>query len=460
MSISSLLGISQAAMLAQAQGVDIAGQNVANATTPGYVKRSVILTTRSDPGAPQGGVYASGVGRSWDAFAHGRVVTEGGRHGAASARSDALASVETLLSPGAGMSLADRTSAFFSAWSTLANNASDPTARAAVLAKATDLAQAISSTATGLSTARSDLLQQAVGVAGEVNERLAKIASLNEKIAGAQALGEGAPDLRDQRALLVREVGERMDVKSIEDASGKVTLLSSGSVLVDGKAASKVQVGVAATGDLAITLQRPSGVTLDITKATSSGTLGGLREARDSDIPALQAKLDKTAYDLAGAVNTVHSNAYALDGQTGRPLFKPPAQVKGAAYGFAIDPSVAGQPNKLAAAKDASDLPGGSDAAVAMAQLASAPLGAGGQSPADSFVGIAADVGVRKAAADSELTFRQATMGQADSLLESAGGVSVDEEMMNLTRYQRAFEASMRVVKTADELLSSIIKDL
>ncbi len=460
MSISSLLGISQAAMLAQAQGVDIAGQNVANAQTPGYVRRSVILATRSDPGAPQGGVYAAGVGRAWDAFAHQQVVTEGGRHGAASARSGALASVETLLSPGAGLSLSDRASAFFGAWSALANNASDPTARKAVLAKASDLAQAISSTASGLTSARSDLLQQAVGVAGEVNERLAKIASLNEKIAGAQALGDGAPDLRDQRALLVREVGERMDVKSIEDASGKITLLSSGSVLVDGKAASKVGIGVAATGDLSITLQRPSGVTLDITSAVTSGTLGGLREARDKDIPALQGKLDQTAYDLANAVNSVHSAAYGLDGQTGRPLFKPPAQVAGAAYGFAIDASVGGDPQKLATAKDPSDLPGGNDAAIAMAQLASLPLGAGGQPPAMSFVGIAADVGVRKAAADSELSFRQVTMGQAGNLLESASGVSVDEEMMNLTRYQRAFEASMRVVKTADELLSSIIKDL
>ncbi len=460
MSISSLLGISQAAMLAQAQGIDIAGQNVANATTPGYVKRSVILETRSDPGAPQGGVFAAGVNRSWDAFAHQRVVTEGGRFGAASARSDALAGVENLLGPGAGNSLADRTSAFFKSWSALADNAGDPTARATVLAKASQLAQSISSTASGLTSARSDLLQQAVSVAGEVNERLGKIASLNEKIANAQALGEGAPDLRDQRALLVREVGERMDVKSLEDASGRVTMLSSGSVLVDGKAASKVGVAVAATGDLAITLQRPSGVTLDITKATTSGTLGGLREARDADIPALQSKLDQTAYDLANAVNTVHSSAYGLDGQTGRPLFTPPAQVKGAAYTFAVDPSVAGQPSKLGAAKNSADLPGGSDAAVAMAQLASAPLPGGGQPPAESFVGITADVGVKKAAADSELTFRQATMGQADSLLESTGGVSVDEEMMNLTRYQRAFEASMRVVKTADELLSSLIKDL
>ena len=460
MGLTSILGVSQAAMLAQAQGVDISGQNVANASTPGYVKRNVILATRSDPGAPQGGVYAGGVARSWDKFAHQQVVTENGRHGAANARSDALASIESLIAPGAGMAISDRVNAFFTSWGALANNPSDGTARASVLAKAQDLAQSISSTAAGLSQARSDLLQEAAGVAGEVNERLTKISALNEKIANAQGLGDNAPDLRDQRAQLVREVGERMDVRSIEDAQGKITLVSSGSVIVDGKSASKVEVGLSADGNMSIQLKRPSGQTVDVTKAVTSGKLGGLREARDSDIPALQSKLDQTAYDLATTVNTVHSQGYGLDGQTGRALFKAPLQVSGAAYGLAIDPQVAGKPSALAASSTAAGIPGGGDAALALSQLAQKPLVGSGQPPAESFVSIQADVGLRKSAADAEASFRETTLGQADNLLQSATGVSVDEEMMNLTRYQRAFEASMRVVKTVDELLSSVIKDL
>ena len=460
MGLTSILGVSQTAMLAQAQGIDVAGQNISNASTAGYVKRTLVLQTRSDPGAPQGGVFAGGVTRSWDSFAHQQVVTENGRHGAANARSDALASVESLIAPGTGLAISDRTNAFFTAWSALGTNPSDPTSRANVLAKAQDLAQAISSTAAGLSQARSDLLQEANGVAGEINERLTKIASLNEKIASAQALGDTAPDLRDQRSQLVKEVGERMDVRSIEDATGKITLLSSGSVLVDGKAASKVDVGLSPDGKMAIQLKRPSGQTVDVTNAVTSGTLGGLREARDSDIPALQKKLDQTAYDLANAVNTVHSSSFGLDGQTGRALFKPPAQVAGAAYAFALDPQVAGKPNALAASSTAAGVPGGSDAAIAMAQLASKPLAGTGQPPAESFVNIQADVGTRKNAADAEVSFRETTLGQADNLLQSSAGVSVDEEMMNLTRYQRAFEASMRVVKTVDELLSNVIKDL
>lgn len=460
MSIQSLLGIAQGAMLAQAEAVDIAGQNVANSTTPGYVRRNVLLQTRSDRGAPQGGVYAAGVARSWDAFAHQRVVTEGGRQGAASARSGALATLESLVAPGQGQSLADRASAFFSAYSALSSNPRDSTARATVLGRAQELAQTVSQTAAGLADQRASLLKEATGTAGEINERLGKIAALNEKIATAQALGDTAPDLRDQRAQLLREVGERVDVRAIEDATGKLTVLSSGSVLVEGKGATRVDVGLSQDGNLAITFQRPNGVSLDVTKAVTSGKLGGLRETRDADIPALQKKLDQTAYDLANAVNAAHAGGYGLDGQTGRNLFAAPAQVEGAAYSFAIDPELQGHPERLATAKSAADVPGGNDVALQIAQLASKPLGAGVENPAEALTGLASMVGVKKNAADAELTLRESTLTQADNLLQSSGGISIDEEMMNLTRYQRAFEASMRVVKTADELLTSIIKDL
>lgn len=460
MSITSLLGVARDALLAQAQGVDVAGQNISNATTPGYVRRSLLLETRSTRGGPQGGVFASGLARSWDAFAHERVVTESGHHGAASARSGALEAAMAVLHPGTGQTVGDRMTAFFGAWSDLANKADDPTARAAVLSKASDLAQSISGAANGLATARADLFTESKGVAGELNARLAKIADLNEQIATAQGLGDGAEDLRDQRGQLVREVGERIDVKAIADASGKLTLLSSGSVLVDGGGASSIGVDMAPGGDLAIELRRPSGTVLDITAAVTSGTLGGLREARDKDIPALANKLDQIAFDLATSVNAVHITGFGLDGQGNRPLFAPPAAVSGAAYSFAIDPSVAGQPQNLAASKTAAGLPGDNSAALSMAQLGLTPLGAFGGSPAEAFAGLLGDVGVKKNAADSELSLRQATMGQASDLLESTTGVSVEEEMVNLTRYQRAFEASMKVLRTADELLSGLIRDL
>lgn len=461
MSITSLLGVARDAMLAQQAGVDVTGQNISNANTPGYVRRSVLLETRSSRGGPQGGVFAAGVLQSWDKFAHQRVVTESGNHGAATARSNALAAAEAVLAPGTGQTVSDKASAFFQAWTDLASKPDDPTARAAALARASDLAAAIGGAAVGLTALQGDLFKQSSGVASEVNERLGKIAKLNEQISTAQALGDNAPDLRDQRSRLVREVGERVEVKTIEEADGKITLLSSGSTLVDGVGASSLETGLdAATGKLQFKLHRTGGTTVDITSSVTTGTLGGIREARDADIPSLKDKLDQFAFDLANTVNTVHAAGFGLDGGTGRDLFTPPAAVAGAAYGFKVDPAIAGQPNMLAASTTAADLPGGNDTALAIAKLADAALGAFGGNPAEAFAQILGDVGVKKTAADADLTLRDATLTQANSLLESSSGVSLDEEMVNLTRYQRAFEASMRVVKVADELLAEIVNKL
>ena len=62
------------------------------------------------------------------------------------------------------------------------------------------------------------------------------------------------------------------------------------------------------------------------------------------------------------------------------------------------------------------------------------------------------------AAAETESTLRADTVTQADNLHASAAGVSLDEEMVNLSRFQRAFDASTRVLRVADELLDTLIK--
>src|SRR4029077_10647583 len=105
-------------------------------------------------------------------------------------------------------------------------------------------------------------------------------------------------------------------------------------------------------------VNRPGGAAVDVTQGVTDGTLGGLREARDVDVAKTAGQLDQLAYSVANAVNSVHSKGYGLDGSTGRPLFAPPASGAGAAATMGVDPSVAGQPDRVAAAATAADIPG------------------------------------------------------------------------------------------------------
>jgi flagellar hook-associated protein 1 FlgK len=450
----SVMALSGQALSVQAAGIDVAGQNVANVNTPGYARRTAQLET-----LPNMGVRLAGIGRSLDRFAAARAVTESGLHGAASARAGSLGNLEAILAPDGSKTIGDQTSAFFASINAVSQNPSDPTARNVALASAQQLATALSTAAASIAGERGALVGKAQDVAGEVNQRLGQIGKLNQQIVDAKGNGADANALRDQRDALVREVGDRIGVQAIEDASGAVTLLSSGSTLVEGNHSSTVDVALGANGNLAITFRHPGGSSDDVSAKVTSGSLGGIREARDVDAPKVMAQLDQYAYDLATSVNNVHTAGYGLDGQTGRPFFKPPAGVAGAAYTMAIDPSVAGNPAAIGAAKSGADLPGGNDTALALAQLGGSPQG-GSPTPAQAFAAITGGLGATKAAADADVALRENTVAQADNLRESGSGVSVDEEMVSLTSFQRSFEASMRVVTTVSTLLDELIKGM
>lgn len=453
MSLFSLLNIARDGIQVHSTGVSVTGQNITNVNTPGYVQRGAVLVTRPND---QGGVSVTTVARSFDRRTHARSVEEHGRRGAADARSNALASVEAILAP-SSTTIADRTNAFFRSLDTLTASPADPSARQTVLQQASNLAQQISDTANDLQTQRGDLFNRARGVATEVNERLVRIASLNGAIADATNRGDPGNDLRDQRDQLVQEVGDRVGARAVEDEFGRVTLFAAGGVLVDADRAASLGVDLDPGGNLRVQVQRPGAAAIDVTSAVTQGSLGGIREARDADIPRVSAALDSFAFDFATAVNTVHSSGVGLDGTAGRPLFATTATATGAARALTVDPALVGRPERLAAATRAAGLPGDNSVALQLAGLAGRPLG-GVAPPAERFGAIAADLGSRVAAAEAESTLRADTVTQADNLHASASGVSLDEEMVNLSRFQRAFDASTRVLRVADELLDTLIK--
>ena len=216
-----------------------------------------------------------------------------------------------------------------------------------------------------------------------------------------------------------------------------------------------LDVSVNPSGALVVKADR-GGNSIDITSGIHTGTLAGILQSRDVDIAGLQTSLDAYAKDIGDSFNAIHVTGFALDGSTGRNLFAPSATVAGAAHSMALDPSMVGHPELLAAAGSATDVPGGNDIAVKLAELARKPIN-GGTTASERYASIASSVGVLRTSADSEEAMRQDTVATATALRESASGVSTDEEMIHLQQYQRAFEASTRVLRTIDTLFDSVM---
>lgn len=455
-SLTALLGLARDGMVAQQGALDVTGSNVTNATTPGYVRRAAILQTQPTASGQPGGVLFAGISRSFDVFAQQRVLDESSKQSAAQARSSALTQTEAMVAPSGAASIASKINQLMDAFNQLVGYPGELTARTDVLAKAEDLAQSVSSTAKALTGQRVELVTQAQGVADEVNQRLQKIATLNGQIAQAQGLGDAAAGLRDQRDVLIGEVGDRIGARAIEGTDGNLVLFAAGTALVDGNTASQLSVDLAASGALRFQVVRSGGMKTDVTANVDAGTLGGIREARDQDLPDVATQLDQLAYDLANAVNAAHTGGFGLDAVAGRPLFTAPTAVAGAAAAMSVDAAMIGHPDRVAASSTAADLPGGNQNALALLHVGQNVIGAAG-TPAERVAALNAGVGVKKASADGEVELRESTVAQVKSLRDSASGVSIDEEMVDLTRFQRAFQASVQVLQTADELLQTLM---
>ena len=133
----------------------------------------------------------------------------------------------------------------------------------------------------------------------------------------------------------------------------------------------------------------------------------------------------------------------------------------GAANSIALDPLLDGHPERVAAASDATALAGDAGNAVLLSGLADQPIANGGTRTAvEAYSDLVGDVGQRKQSSAQSADLRSGILAQVSSMRDSVSGVSMDEEMVSLSRYQRAYEASSKLIQTADQLLAGLIQSL
>lgn len=458
MNLSNVLNIGANGLQAAAHGQNVTGQNISNAATEGYTRR--VTNLEPIPLQAGGGVRANGSSRVQDQYLERRGLNAKAGDGEANARVQTLEVLDQTFSEGPG-SLGAALDAFDAAMSDFSTNPSLRANRQAVLSKAEDLSRAFNTASNELGQARIDANGRIQDSVRQTNQKLDQIGSLSAQIVAARTVGNEAGDLEDRRDALIRDVASSVPVNVIYKDNGAITMQMAGQRTLVGEdsAVHHLEANLEPTsGDVRI-YRQTNGVLEDVTSMITTGSIGGAIAARDGALTDARNALDQLATDVSNAYNTVHTAGYGLDGGTARNLFTvPPAGVTGAAASFAVSTDVAGQPDFLAGAQDPLNLPGDNRNAIALLHVRDQNSALGGTATMQqSYQSLVADAGTALQSAKGQATQSGAVLSQIDNLRASASGVNTDEEMISLMKFQRAYQASLRVIETADQMLDDLM---
>jgi flagellar hook-associated protein FlgK len=142
-----------------------------------------------------------------------------------------------------------------------------------------------------------------------VNQFASQIAGLNEQIAQLEAGGTPANDLRDQRQLALEGLAELADVDAVEGPNGSLRVLLSGNLLVGTDSAQTVSTERDNMGELRVKIAGSTGYV-----PIHGGAIGGLLQQAESEIPALDARLDRLAHAMILEMNRIHSTGVPATG--------------------------------------------------------------------------------------------------------------------------------------------------
>ena len=435
--------IGASGLAAAQRGSDIASHNTANAGTVGYTRQRLTLAA-APAGFGQGGQIGTGVEigdlqRMRSTYADSAFRQATGTSGAASAMTMGLTRVQDLLG-GIDGGLPAALNAFYDAANTLSLQPADSAARQQFLSASTTLATQFATMAQGIDAVVPDLNAKAADIAHEVNTLADHVASLNLEIADATVRGQVPADLMDARDTAVDRLAELTGARSgLPDARGVVTVYVGSQPLVSEAVATHLRVTPTATGPA---YDFADGSPVQI----SAGQLGGLAAAGAKTLD-LRTHLDTVAAGIISQVNAVQTAGYDLTGAPGGPLFVgTTAATMHVAAGMT--------PGGIAAGSTPSVNDGNN--ALALASLRDAKH-ADGMTDAMRLGGWVSTVGLTVAEAQlrRDTTLTVATGLNSERTAQHA--VNIDEEMVDMIRYQRAYQASAKAVSVADSMLDTLI---
>lgn len=564
MSLFGTLNVSKSALAFTQAAIQTTGNNIANAGNADYTRQVARQEATRDrqlrPGVFVGtGVNLTGIQRQIDEALESRIRAAIADDEAASVAEQWIGRIEAVFNELTDQDLSSQLSAFFNAWSNLANQPQDLGLRQVVLQTGQSVAGWFQSVRTQLGQLRNDVADRLTALTGDVDTLASRIADLNGQIVKAEAGGTGqANGLRDQRDALLKQLASMVDIRTSERDAGVVDVFVGSEPLVIGttsRGAALRQEAVDGTVT-AVPIFRSTGGSM---RLDGKGQLGALDEVR-ARIDETIGVVDQLAGSLIFELNKLHSAGQGMEGfasvsatrvvadpdavltSPGADLpFKPvngsfvvhvrdkttgllsstlievdldgldgddatlnslaaaidaidnvSATVSGgrltlnadsdaveirfsqdssgalAALGIngffegrdardiAVHAALRARPQLIAAARNGQ--PGDNQAARAIAAMETTPLGSlSGQSLKAGYESMINTLASKAATARGESASSRAVRETLEAQREALSGVSLDEEAINLMKYQRAYQGAARVVAAIDELMQTLL---
>lgn len=478
--------IATSGLFASQRSLDVTSHNISNTNTEGYSRQRTLQRASTPIYGSTSGVLGTGVEtydviRMRSQYLDQKYWGQNKSYHEWRVKQEHLEQVEGIFNEPSNTGIRVVMDEFFLALEELSKKSGDATCREAVVEKANMLATTINRNGREIVNAIRDANFAVKSKVSEINSLSEQIANLNKHIFNFELGGNKANDLRDQRNVLLDQLSSIVNITVSEMPGpngnnymdvkiGGITLInhiSFNKLATQDKTAAEDVLGIEKLGGGKISKVVWDGVQ-DQEVKIESGELKGLLEMRDGDgqgfnyrgLPYYLIRLNEFAEGFTTSFNTQHRQGIDYEGNPGQNFFyEDPDGIN--CINFKVSSDIIENYNEIAASSSNDGESNNGNMLLLIALRNSKSMFSSITGTPDDYVkSILSTLAVDSSQAERMATNAQSLVDQTDNSRLSESGVSLDEEMANMVKFQQAYNASARMVTTLDEIMNTTVNRL
>lgn len=445
-----IIQASRSGLQAAEKQLSVTAHNIANINTPGYSRQRTDLSPNATTinGMTVGrGVQIDDVTRIRHELIDEQIQTQSSKLGAYQQRSVALEQVESVFTSGVGGDLDESIAEFFNSFRQLAAQPESTSLREDVARKADTMAGKFNEVDFRLNEITKSIAEKGRELLDRVNQFMQELAELNNSIRQAEARGGEDTEALDRQVVILEELSGIIELDTRRAENGTLEVNIGGINLLENDNVKRLTPEVDPDNNVFRARLEGSKV-VDL----KGGELGAAAQLVEQDIRSYQDELDQIAGYVVERVNEVHSQGYNLNNGTGVEFFDPDNQT---ASNIALSNIISNDVSNIAASSEP-DAPGNNEIALQIAAISDETT-ASGRTLHESAIGLASRAGAELNDARSGLQTADSAKRMLSNQQEAISGVNLDEELTDLISHQNAYQASARVMNSAQQMFDSLL---